>query len=373
MGPEINESFMDFNVNKQGKIRFGLGAIKGTGEAAVEAIIDERDENGSFANIFDFSSRVNLRAVNKKTFESLAMGGAFDCFTDIHRKQYFHQGDSNENTGIELAIKYGNGVQNEKNASQVSLFGGDSNVSIPLPRLPVCEPYSDIEKLNIEKDVVGFYISGHPLDQYKLEIDNFCTCHVDEIEKYQNQIIHVGGIVTKFNERYTKKGHPFGLFSIEDYNGSLDMAMFGEEYLKLKHMLVLGNFVFMTGRVEERYNQPGVWEFRPRKIQLLSEIKDELSKEFSLFVNAADVNENLVMKLTQVATDNPGKCKLTINIFDEAKSIEVALLSKKYMINPSNELIDTLNSIEHLNFKIVKDKVELPPSNKPDFKRFAKS
>ena len=372
LGPHINESSMYFDVNKEGKIRFGLGAIKGTGEAAVEAIISERDEHGSFKDIFDFAERINLRAVNKKTFESLAMGGAFDCFKGTSRRQYLFQ-EGEQPSGIELAVRYGNSFQNDKNASQHSLFGGDSGVEIPKPKLPQCEPYSEIEKLKIEKDVVGFYISGHPLDQYKVDIENFCTCTLDQYKEYKNQVIRLAGIVTKFVERTSKRGAPFGLFSIEDYNDTIDVAMFGEDYMKHRHLLQVGGFVYMIGKVEERYNQEGEWEFRPRVIQLLSNIREDLSKEIQVNVDVTLLNEELVNQLEMIAKENPGKCKFVVTLYSAEESMKVELLSKRYMVNPNNHLIEGLTLLDTVSYKIVSDKIDLPADNRPDFKKYAKA
>ena len=293
-------------------------------------------------------------------------------FPNGHRRQYLEQLEGQPNL-IELAVGFGNNRQNEKNAAQHSIFGGDSGVAIPKPKLPNCEPYSDIEKLRIEKDVVGFYISGHPLDQFKVEIDNFCSCTVDRTEEFKNQVIRVAGIVVKNNERITKKGNPFGLFSIEDFNGSLDMAMFGEDYMKNRHLIATGSFVYIIGRVEERYNQPGVWEFRPKIIQLLSEIRDELSKELALTVEASLVNDLLVDQLDTLATDNPGKCKMSINVYDIEEQISVELLSKKYLVFPSNSLMKELSNLNGIKHKIISDKIELPKDNRPDYKRFSKT
>ena len=372
LGPDINESSMNFDVNKEGQIRFGLGAIKGSGEAAVEAIVEERNENGPFEDIFDFAERVNLRAVNKKTFEALAMAGAFDCFPSSHRRQYLDH-DEGQPSLIELAVRYGGNHQNEKNASQHSLFGGDSGIAIPKPKLPTCEPYNEIEKLKIEKDVVGFYISGHPLDQFKVEIDNFCTSTVDKTDEYKNQVIRLAGVVVKNNERITKKGSPFGLFTIEDFNGSLDMAMFGEDYMKNRHLIATGSFIYVIGRVEERYNQPGMWEFRPKVIQLLSEIREELSKEIIITAEASQVDDIFIDQIDTLAASNPGKCKLSIKIYDVEEKMSIDLLSKKYLISPSNDLMNELNGMEGIQHEIISDKIELPKDKRPDYKRFAKT
>ena len=372
LGPHINESSMDFSVNKSGEIRFGLGAIKGSGEAAVEAIISEREANGPFTDIFNFAERVNLRAVNKKTFESLAMAGAFDCFEGINRRQYLWQ-DGDQPSGIELAVKYGSNFQNDKNAAQHSLFGGDSGVEIPKPKFPVCEPYSDIEKLKIEKEVVGFYISGHPLDEYKIDIEQFCTCTVDQYLNYKNQNIRVAGIVTKFSERISKRGAPFGLFSIEDYNGTLNMAMFGEDYMKNRHMLQIGGFVYLLGRVEERYNSPGEWEFRPRVIQLLSNVREQYTKGIALQVEVSNLTPELVDKIEMLAHENPGKCKFIVTLYSQEESLQVELLSKKYLVAPTNSLLNGLMLLDDVSYRILSDKIEMPKETRPDFKKFAKS
>lgn len=344
LGPDINESNLFFDVNKEGQIRFGMGAIKGTGEAAVEAIIMER-EKGPFKNIFEFAERVDLRSVNKRTFESLAMAGGFDCFQELHRRQYLYAPD-NENTLIEKAIKYGNMHQTEKNNAQQSLFGGSSGVDVPLPKVEACEPYNDIEKLKIEKDVVGFYISGHPLDQFKLEIDNFCTCTVDRIENYKGQEISVGGIVTKAMERYGKNGNPFGIFAIEDYADSLEMIMFGEEYLKNRHLLAMGSFLYITGRVEERRGQPDVWQLMPKRIQLLQEIRDKFAKSFVLKLPANGVDVAFMEHIEQISQEHPGQCNLEFQLYDQEEKISVSLRSKKYRINLANAFIEKIDQLD---------------------------
>ncbi len=372
LGPDINESSMDFDVNKEGKIRFGLGAIKGAGEAAVEAIVSEREERGPYADIFNFAERVNLRTVNKKTFESLAMAGAFDGFPDTHRNQYLFSREGEPNL-IELAIRYGNNYQKEKDASQQSLFGGSGGLEIPKPKLPEVAHFTEIEKLKIEKDVVGFYISGHPLDQFKVEIDNFCTCPVQQIEEHKNQVVHLAGIVVKANERLTKRGQPFGLFTIEDFNGTLDMALFGEDYLKNKHFLAMGNFLYLTGRVEERYNQPGVWEFRPKSFHLLAEIRNELSKEIELLIDVTKLNEIFVEAIERLVQTHHGKCRLKVRVYDETEQIKVDLLAKKYLVAPSNEFFAEISALEGIQAKIVPKKPELAPDRRPAYKQYARA
>ena len=228
MGPHINESGKYFEVNRDGEIRFGLGAIKGTGDAAVEAIIQERETNGIYPDIFEFSKRLNQRAVNKKTFECLALSGAFDCWKDLHRRQYVFAKDGDVSL-IEKAIKYAAKTQMEEQSAQASLFGGTSGTAMPKPRIEPVEPFSEIEKLNLEKEVVGIYISGHPLDNFRFEMETFCTtaCNqLNEIESLAGRDIKLGGIVTGVEHRTTKTGKPFGKFYLEDYSGNTSFMLF---------------------------------------------------------------------------------------------------------------------------------------------------
>lgn len=352
LGPDVNESNTYFDVNKEGKIRFGLGAIKGTGEAAVESIITERDSKGPFEHIFDFGKRVNLRAVNKKTFEALTYAGAFDCFKEIHRAQYFFspEGDSNGNL-IEKAIKYGNQYRNEQETSQVSLFGGASGKDVSLPRIPPCEPWNDIEKLKYEKEVVGFYISGHPLDQYKLELETFCTCSCNRITEFKGKEITVAGIVTKTAIRQSKTGKTFALFSIEDYNGSLDMALFGEDYLKLSHYIRPGEFLYIKGRVQQRYNSEDQWELKPSSIQLLADVRSKLCKDIFVNVDVKQLHTDTLAKLEDIFAAYNGNCSIRFCFTENNENINVEMFCRKFKIEPTNELIEQLSILDGIKFR----------------------
>lgn len=356
LGPDVNESNLFFDVNKENQIRFGMGAIKGTGEAAVEAIITERDKNGSFKNIFDFAERIDLRSVNKRTFESLAMAGGFDCFPDLHRRQYLFAPD-NENTLIEKAIKYGNMHQSEKSNAQQSLFGGTSGVSIPLPKVDPCERFGDIEKLNIEKEVVGFYISGHPLDQFKLEIANFCSINLSEIndlEKLQNKrSISFAGIVSSVAHRITKNGKPFGTLTIEDYNDSHTFFLFSEDYSRLKEYFGIGWFLYIQGSIVKQKWKNDELEFKISSIQHLSEIRDKLSKSILLDVDVRDIDLNLIANIEKISHEFPGACDLKLNIYDKQEGFNVELLSRKYKISPENEFIDKMEALNCLSVKVL--------------------
>jgi len=253
------------------------------------------------------------------------------------------------------------------------LFGEGSNSVLSQPKYPPMEPYGTLEKLKIEKEVVGFYITGHPLDQFKIEIKYFCTCSLEEIENYKNKVIHIGGIVIKFTERYTKNGNPFGLFTMEDFHGVLDMAMFGEEYLKNRHFLNPGSFLYLTGKVEERYNQPGVWEFRPKVIQLLSDVRESLSDELGINLDISDLSNALLDNLEKVIINSPGKCKLKVNLTDIESGIKVDLISKKYMVYPTNELFENLGKYGNIELNLLSKKVEIPLDRKPEYRKFVKA
>ena len=352
LGPDVNESGLHFDVNSEGKIRFGLGAIKGTGEAAVESIISERNENGAYTSIFDFVQRVNLRTVNKKTFECLAYGGAFDGFKNLHRAQYFAlvEGDNNNNL-IEKIIKYGNAYRTEKAAPQASLFGAAGTNEIPLPKIPVCEEWGDIEKLRYEKDVVGFYISGHPLDQFKLELDKFCNCTLDKVMESRGKDLSIAGIVTKTAVRQTKQGKSFVLFSIEDYNDTIEMALFGEDFLKLGHWIKPGEFLFIKGKVQQRYKDSDQWEFRPYHIELLADIKNKF-KKIQLDISLPLMKPDTVQKLEQVLVESKGNCEVRFFFTDTYENISLEMYSRKYKVEINNALIDRLKIIDGVEYKI---------------------
>jgi DNA polymerase-3 subunit alpha len=311
LGPHVNESGLNFEVNKDGEIRFGLGAIKGAGEAAVIAIINERAE-AHYKDIFEFARRVNLRAVNKKTFECLAMAGAFDCFEHHHRRQFLYEPE-NDISLIEKVIKYGNKEQTEKNAAQQSLFGGDGGLEVPVPKVPDCEPYGEIEKLKIEKDVVGFYISGHPLDQFKFEIDSFTNnkfSDLQELEARMGNEISLAGIVTEVVHRVTKNGKPFGILTVEGYDDSHAFYLFSDDYIKFKEFMVVGWFLYIKGVVITKQWGDQRPEFKISAMQLLSEIREKLSKSIQVDIGPKSVNEKLISQIEGILVDNPGKCFL---------------------------------------------------------------
>ncbi|MBT1702384.1 DNA polymerase III subunit alpha [Chryseosolibacter indicus] len=347
LGPHVNESGIYFEVNKVGEIRFGLGAIKGAGDAAVQAVIEERDARGPFTDIFDFAKRLSQRSVNKKTFECFALSGAFDCFKDLHRRQYVYSKDGDISL-IEKAIKFAAKSQQEEQSAQASLFGGPSGTAMPKPRIEHVEPFSELEKLNLEKEVVGIYISGHPLDNFKFEMETFCTVSCNqftEIEKLEGRELKLGGIVTNVEHRTTKTGKPFGKFYIEDYTGNTSFMLFGEDYLKFKNFMNIGWFLFIEGSViKNSWGQQNL-EFKIRNIDLLNEIGIKRSKGVSLRINANDITADLIGKIEDVCQEFTGSTPLYLKLKDEQENISLELMSRKFRVNPINDMVKKLKKV----------------------------
>ncbi len=365
LGPDVNESNLKFTVNEKGEVRFGMGAIKGAGEAAIESIIEERNKGGKYTDIYDFSQRVDLRKVNKKTFESLAMAGGFDCFKDFHRRQYLVDVDG-DGTLIERVVKYANKLQSEKESNQASLFGGGSVIDIAPPKVPNCEPFTQLEELNLEKDVVGLYISGHPLEQFKLEMDNFCTCEISRYHEYKGRDITVAGIVTAVRNGQTKTGKPFGIMTIEDFSGNLELFVMGKTYLENAHFFREGEFLHVRGRVElnwrkekERKDNPNIvltnddWDVTALSFKLLTDLRDTLTKGIALDIDILSVNQTFITDLTTILSNNEGNLTVNINIVDTSKNLKVDMVSRKFKVEPTNELINSLSNMHGVKCKIM--------------------
>lgn len=345
LGPDINESQRTFSVNAEGQIRFGMAAIKGIGDGTVEAILMEREHKGPFSSPYEFVSRVNLRSVNRKNLEALAQSGALDCFKHVHRAVYF----SEEGGSVfsEKLMRYGAAVQADKDNSQASLFGGagDNASTIAEPKVPVVEPWGDIEKLKYEKDVVGFYISGHPLDQFKLELDSYCTHTIDQLPDLKNVDVSVAGIVTKKTVRTNKSGNPFCIFVIEDMQGSGEMALFGKDYLNFQGFIEEGRFLYIQGKMQPRFGSADQQEFKPSKMELLQEIRGARTKAVVVNLPLDKINEERVMQLEQLTTQHPGGTDLMFYLVDREEGINLRMKSMNRRVSPSNELIDHIREM----------------------------
>jgi DNA polymerase-3 subunit alpha len=356
LGPDINESIYNFSVNDKGQIRFGLGAIKGVGEAAVNFIVEERKLNGSFQSVFDLVRRINLRSANKKTFENLAYGGAFDSFEEMHRAHYFFT-DTDSNIFLEKIIRYGSSYQESKNSVQQSLFGEGTGVEIPEPNIPHVAPWESLVRLKFEKEAIGFYVSGHPLDMYRLEMKELIKHTISNLKDLKNKgkEMAVGAMVTQVNHRISKNGKPFGNFIIEDYDDSYEMVLFGEDYLKFKMWLNPGEFLYIRGKLQDRYNQPGNTEFKISQIQLLSELRDKLLRNLTLKISIDKIDSAWIQKLDETLLSDGrmqnGKCVLKLKIYDPVdEKMSVDLPSKKYRINPDNDLLNSLKKLAEIEF-----------------------
>ncbi len=327
LGPDINESSNNFAVNPEGDIRFGLNAIKGVGGAAADVIIEERKENGRFKGIFGLVKRVNLRSVNKKSLESMALAGAFDGFKNTPRHVFFHKENPNANTFLEQIIQYGHRFQDEQNSAQVSLFGDLGPVELPDPDIPVAAPWSQLETLKKENDVVGFYLSGHPLDEYNIEMTQFINKSIreiqDDLEKLKNQTISFAGIITNpaDTNMVTKTGKPYGKFTVEDYTGSKEIMMFGEEFERYKNLLSRKDQYVRIQAIVDKPKWREDYELKITRIELLSEVLEKYTKRIDLNIKLHNISSQTVDDLKDSMENNLGKTPINFQILGDNNEI----------------------------------------------------
>ena len=348
LGPDLNESYYKFSVNKNNAIRFGMGAIKGVGASAVKTIVDERKNNGPYNSIFDLSQRVDLRAANKKAFDSLAYAGAFDSF-EITRAQYFHD-NGDGITFIEKILRHGNKFQENKNSSQVSLFAGTNDLQISNPVIPDAEPWPTIEKLAKEKEVVGIYISGHPLDDFKVEMESFCNGDVSVFKSpkdFINKEISVAGVITEVEHRVSRQGKGWAFFVLEDYVDSYNFRIFGEDYLRFKHFLILNNFLHIKTKIVEGWlnKETGV-RGEPRiqynNFKLLQDVVKTFAKKISIQLKLDDIKNEKINLLKTLLSEHNGNHNLSFVVYDDHEKIMVEMDSEKHKVNISPQLLNEL-------------------------------
>jgi len=374
LGPDVNESHYKFTVNDQGAIRFGIGAVKGVGAGAVDTIVQSR-KSGPYKSVFDLAKRIDLRAANKKAFESLAYAGGFDEFKDTHRAQYFHS-DGDGSTGLEKAVKFGHRFKENENSAQASLFGGDAAIDLPEPVLSPCTPWGLIEKLKYEKDVIGIYLTSHPLDNYRLELERFCANRVSDLQlinkmkaseveeevslefnRIKNKEVVIGGIIAQASHRVAKSGKPFASFIIEDYSDSFEIMVFGEDYVKFQGYLQEGFFVQLRGLVQERFRQVGNWGFELKGINLLSDLREKLAKSFTIMIQLQKLNVEFLEMIKNLIEANhiEGQvpyCQLKFKIFDAEEKINIEMPAKSLKINLTNEIIQAVDLLEGVDYKL---------------------
>ncbi len=344
LGPDINESRAFFNVNAQGQVRFGMAAIKGTGEAAIDCIIEEREKNGPFQDIFDFSRRINLRAVNKKSFESLAYAGAFDSF-GLDRALYFEAYEHDNSNFIEKLLRYGNAYQKDKASQTVSLFGDDVAMEIATPPIPEGEPWSRLDKLKYEKEVVGFYVSGHPMEQFRAAMKRLRIRPVGSLANYDRQEILVAGIVGGKQVRQSKNGKMFTIFTLEDFKDSMEIALFGEDHETFSSQIEDNQLVLLTGKVQKNFRQEDRYDLRIRQIQDLTEVQDTHCKGMEVKIDTQLLHEEWIGELEQLLIRFPGEHAFKLKLLDYDEELWVGFTSHKYKIELSDHLVNKLEEM----------------------------
>jgi DNA polymerase-3 subunit alpha len=354
LGPDVNESGLRFSVNTNGDIRFGLGAVKGVGEGAVLAIIKEREANGPFTSIFDFVQRVNLSACNRKNIENLALAGAFDAMGGIKREDFFVKNAKDESFS-DILVRYGNKYQTDKNAAMHSLFGGENAVEVATPDIPNAPTWSDLDRLNRERELVGIYLSAHPLDEYAVILEHVCNtrmAQLGDLTPLANHDLTLGGIVTDVREGYTKTGKPYGVAKVEDYSGSAEFAFFGQEWIDKRNFFLKGMFLYMRGRCQPRQWKQDQLEVKVNTIELLPEVKDQLLQKITIIAPLSSVDSTLIEDLSALLEGNEGPTELHFYVQDEDGQMYVNLMARKRHITIHKELISYINEHSTLAYKI---------------------
>ncbi|MEI7898322.1 MAG: DNA polymerase III subunit alpha [bacterium] len=358
LGPDVNESSSAFVANKKGEIRFGMAGIKNVGEAAVKTIVQERVANGPYSSIFDMTRRISSHMVNKRCMESLAKAGAFDCFENTHRAQYFFQENSDDSIFLEKIIRHATDYHARKDSIQQSLFGEAEEVHFKEITLPDCRPWTKLEQLKLEKDVTGFYMSGHPLDGYRFEMEQFCNKTIEDLKQdlkpLKGKEVTFAGIVIEANHKIGKTGKPYGSFVVEDYYNFISLTMFSEEYLKWKHMLEEGQYVFLKARIDSRFDSPDQMTIRVNQVILLSEVMEKFSKVLSLTLILDELAVDTIHKLHHAAMKHKGKCHMRIRVHDPDENVTIDLPSRKYRVNPK-EMITALEELSEIHIRVFGD------------------
>ena len=401
LAPDVNESEMNFTVNSKGDVRFGLGGIKGVGEGAVEAIINERKKSGKYKDLFDFLERVNLQSCNRKTVESLALAGAFDCFDGFYREQLFSSNAKGENI-LEIVMRYGNRFQQDKQEQSITLFDGFGGLGVEVqrPELPIVPRWSAIERLNKEKNLIGIFLSAHPLDEWEFEVREMCNINAEEmnqfdawsspsarltannnsdeeieedeekekltpnqwIEKHAGQPLHIAGIIVAAEDRMSQKGNPWGKYTIEDYSGSYQFSVFGETYQRFAALLKPNVYVYLTGVIQQRgaqfkYFKPkpvdqAEYEFALQQVQMIKDAQKDL-QSITLQIPLENVQPDLIDSLSEITQQHLGTTPLHVQIFDTIKQNVILFNASPICINQTfYRWLKELQADEVLQYKV---------------------
>jgi DNA polymerase-3 subunit alpha len=363
LGPDVNESLNGFSVNAKGEIRFGLGGLKGVGEAAIDTIITERAKAGPFKDMVDFMKRVLSRSVNKKSLESLAYSGSFDCFPEYHRAQYFNVADGDRTNGLEKLISYAQALQSINVGSTNTLFGDlPSAMHVPVPKMALCEEWTLTEKLDHEKDITGMFMSGHPLDHFGFEMRHYQFTPInsfnevrDSLSMYPNQLgrqFKLAGLITDVQHRVTKTGKNFGSFVIEDFTGKTDFLLWSEDYVKFQNYLEVGQKIFINGSFRTRYNQSNQFEFKIVQMSLLETVKQVQTRSIEISLHPANLNAGMIHFFEKNLKQNPGKSSFKMTFVEPIEQLAFSLLTfeKGFLMN--DELVQFLDSNPELNVQV---------------------
>lgn len=354
LGPDVNESNLKFSVNRHGDIRFGLGAIKGVGEAAVQSILTERKKNGLFKDIFDFVQRVNLSACNRKNIENLALAGGFDSFPGIKREDFFAKNAKDESFS-DVLVKYGNKYQADMNAAANSLFGGEHAVEIATPEIISAPEWGNLERLNKERDLVGIYLSAHPLDEYIPILEKMCNAKMADLvdlTPLQNHDLILGGIVTAVKEGMTKKGSPYGRVKMEDFSGAAEFVFFGDDWVGKKNYFAEGMFLYLIGKCQPRKWQPDEWEVKINGVKLLSDVKDDDIQKITVSVPLSFITNEFVLEFSELIRNNPGKVDLSFVICDDDGQNRVSMQSRTMKVSLKKDIVIYIKNKPQLDYKI---------------------
>ena len=354
LGPDVNESFLKFGVNKKGQIRFGLAAIKGLGDSVALAIIGEREKNGPYKHIFDFAQRINFSNVNRKAFESLVLSGSFDSFC-IAREDYFAENNKGE-MFLDTLMRYGQMYQLEQQQMRNSLFGGENEVDIATPVVPRGKAWSDVERLNRERELVGIYLSAHPLDEFRIVMDNFCNTTCAELADVQKltdrEEIIFGGIVTNVRHGFTRRGEPCGFITIEDYNGSGELGMFGKDWGERNGMFTIGSAVYVSAKLQPRFQHSTQMELKVKNVDYLQQVKEKAIERITITLDTDQLDEQIVMELGELVNASPGTAKLYFQLIDNTRKHHVLMQSTSKSIDIKTSLVNFIEQTPALDYKI---------------------
>ena len=349
LGPDVNESRHKFSVNIEGDIRFGMAAIKGVGESAVQAIIEEREKNGNYTSVFDFVERVNLSQCNKKNIENLVLAGAFDCFKDFSRETFFAPGQRQGETFLDVVVRYGNSFQQDKFQAQTSLFGG-MEVSVSHPSIPKNIPtWGNLERLNKERELVGIYLSAHPLDEYSIILDYVCNTKLNQLEEQKEELskmeeVTIGGIVTSVRTGESKNGSPYGIVKMEDFVGSGELPLFGTDWITYRNFFTEGSSLFIRIKVEPHRFRPGIFNINVKSVELMSEVKDKAIQKITFDVPLDKLTSTIVK-------ENPGEADLVFNIHT-SDSNKVSLMSRNVKVRVGKQLVQYIKEHDEIGIKV---------------------